>query len=129
MRVDLDEESHCIYKHLTCSSCNLFEDISKEERKMSNEENGNLEDDEIGHNFHKAFGWMVGAVSHATESEDPFLSRLADDLRAIYQLLSQAMEAERKKSIEMKKKAITAQGKILKRLTEHYKVEKGTEEE
>lgn len=122
MKVKFDHESHCIYKHLTCSACNLFEDISKEERRLSNKKSGKLENDQIGHNFHKAFGWMVGAVSHAAESEDPFLAGLADELRAVYQKLAKSMEEDIEEAIQLKKEVITAQGKIINKLTEHYQV-------
>lgn len=80
------------------------------------------------HNFMKSFGWCVGAVSHAVESEDPFLARLADDLRAVYQLLAKSLEAPRKEAIGMRKNAITAHGKILNELVKHYKIKEGKDE-
>lgn len=129
IRVKFDHEAHCIFKHLTCSACNLFEDISKEERRLSIESGGKqVENDSVTHNFMKSFGWCVGAVSHAVESEDPFLARLADDLRAVYQLLAKSLNAPREESIGMKKQAITAHGKILNELVGHYRFEAGKSE-
>lgn len=43
-------------------------------------------------NFHKSVGWVVGAVTHAAESDDKFLSSLVDDLRYIYQLMAKDLK-------------------------------------
>jgi len=48
----------------------------------------------VSRNFLLSIGWAVGAVTHASESDDEFLDGLTDRLRNLYQLKVQDLEGQ-----------------------------------